>query len=230
MSASDPAETIVKKTSLFICRLAIGLGVAFLPAQALAQQTGAAATATPSTAPASPSAAAPASTMLAQADAAPVTSPAPVMTDSSPRPAAPPSSKTVGGHIGIAFPLVMVEHPTKTIGDRLNIADPIGVTVKLSDNLAVDFEMIVATHIHQSMAPTTLTIDPGVIYNWGLFATGLRAKFDIGSIPNIGVIPLINKGLVDFGGATWFIEAAFPITYVNANVNLDVVIHTGIGF
>jgi hypothetical protein len=167
-------------------------------------------------------------------DAAAGSAVAPPAATSEP-PARPPTGgegggKTIGGHIGIAFPLLMVDHPTKNIGDVFNIADPIGIGFKLSSGLVIDFEMIVATHIHQNHAPTTLTIDPGVVYNWGPLATGLRVKWDINSIPNIGVIPLINRGIVDLGGATWFIEAAFPITYVNDNVNFDVVVHTGLGF
>jgi hypothetical protein len=42
--------------------------------------------------------------------------------------------------------------------------------------------------------------------------------------------PLVNVGLVDLGGAKWFVEGAFPIFYVPKDVSLTVVAHTGIGF
>jgi hypothetical protein len=41
-------------------------------------------------------------------------------------------------------------------------------------------------------------------------ALGLRAKFDVGTAANFGLIPLIHKGIVDVGYADWFVEAAFP--------------------
>jgi hypothetical protein len=50
------------------------------------------------------------------------------------------------------------------------------------------------------------------------------------------LIPLINKGVVDLGFGTWFVEAAFPIVYhgsglgTGAFVTFDAVLHTGIGF
>jgi len=206
----------VKKTTALVSRFVLGLAVALIPARVMAED-------------APPPAAAPA---VAAPEAAPPAA-APAMETAIPAaPTAARPPKGIGGHIGIAVPLLMVDHPTKNIGDSdgRNIAVPMGVTVKLTDQVAVDFEMIVATHLNQNSAPTTLTIDPGIIYNAGPVAAGLRVKWDIGGPPNIGVIPLINRGLVDFGYATWFIEAAFPTTYVNKNVNFDIVLHTGLGF
>ncbi len=57
---------------------------------------------------------------------------------------------------------------------------------------------------------TGLVVDPGIVYNWGAFATGLRLAFQTHANTNVGLIPLINFGLADLGGATWFIEGAFP--------------------
>src|SRR5207244_1542762 len=98
--------------------------------------------------------------------------PAPVMA-----PAPAKSIKGIGGHIGIAVPVLMVDHPTKNFGDQKNIADQIGVTVKLNDQVAIDFEVVVATHFNQGGAAggagTSLTIDPGIIYNAGPVAAGL---------------------------------------------------------
>jgi hypothetical protein len=203
MSARDPKAATKNKMTSLVCQLVVSLGAVLIPVSAMAQD-----------AAAPPMAALP-----------PGASSTPVMPEGTAK-----TVKAIGGHIGIAVPLLMVDHPTKNIGNQTNIADPIGVTVKLNDKVAVDFEVIVASHIGQNGAATTLTIDPGVIYNLGPVAAGLRAKWDIGAPPNIGVIPLINRGIVDLGPATWFIEAAFPITYVNKNVNFDIVLHTGLGF
>jgi hypothetical protein len=154
---------------------------------------------------------------------------------------------SAGGHIGIATPLVTVSKETTTIGDGFTMLNPIGVTVKPGGKLVVDFEVVVATAISKP-GTTGLVVDPGVVYNWGAFATGLRLAFKINNITNVGVIPLINFPLADLGGAGWFIEAAFP-TFVQseevppaatappgtapthkAQGEFNVVLHTGIGF
>jgi hypothetical protein len=95
--------------------------------------------------------------------------------------------------------------------------------------LTVDFEVVVNNPI-DPVGPTGLVVDPGVVYNFGPVAAGLRAAFQIGQTANIGAIPLVNKGIVDFDGAVWFIEAAFPTFYSEHDVAFNIVLHTGIGF
>jgi hypothetical protein len=143
----------------------------------------------------------------------------------------PPTTRgNAGGHLGIAVPLVTVTaDDTTTVGDALVIAHPIGVGVKVADRLVVDFEVVVANPV-DPVGPTGLTVDPGVVYDLGPAAIGLRAAFNIGQQANIGAIPLINKGLVDLGGSTWFVEAAFPTFYSEKELTFNVVLHTGIGF
>jgi hypothetical protein len=135
-----------------------------------------------------------------------------------------------GGHLGIAVPLVTVtEDDTTTVSDQFTLAHPIGVGVKVSRKLTVDFEVVVANPI-DPVGPTSLVVDPGIVYDLEVVAVGLRAAFQIGQTANIGAIPLVNKGLVDLGGATWFIEAAFPIFYSDHDLAFNVVAHTGVGF
>jgi len=93
--------------------------------------------------------------------------------------AASAQDKPIGGHVGIAVPLV-------------TLADP--------------------------------------VTDWGSFATGLRAAFQINNKVNFGLIALVNVGLADLGGAKWFVEAAFPTFYVPKDVSLTIVTHTGVGF
>ncbi|SRR6266540_978850 len=146
----------------------------------------------------------------------------------------------VGGHVGVATPLVTVSTKTTTIADQFTLLTPIGVTVKPGGKLVVDFEVVVANPISPP-GTTGLVIDPGIVYNWGAFATGLRLAFRTNANTNVGLIPLINFGLADLNGATWFIEAAFP-TFIqsepdnlpatghHARGEFNVVLHTGIGF
>ncbi len=141
--------------------------------------------------------------------------------------------RSVGGHVGIATSFVTVtSDETTDIGDNFVLSAPIGVTVKLGNRLAVDFEMIVQNPV-DPRGDTKLVVDPGLVYNAGLVALGLRVASAIGAPANVGVIPLINRGLAPVGGGTWFIEAAFP-TFMHSDPDpdftFDVVLHTGIGF
>ena len=76
---------------------------------------------------------------------------------------------------------------------------------------------------------TGLVIDPGVVYNFGPVAAGLRLAWQQAD-SNFGLIPLVNKGILDIGEATWFVEAAFPTFYADAGVQTNLVLHSGIGF
>lgn len=162
-----------------------------------------------------------------QAQEAPAAAQAP----SPPAPALSSSGRTIGGHVGVATPLVTLASKTRTIADTVTVLNPIGVSVKLNQNVVVDFEMVVATPAHPT-GSTGLVIDPGVVYNWGPFATGLRLAFELNANSNVGLIPLINMGLVDLGSATWFVEAAFPTFLSDGDdkLALNAVLHTGVGF
>jgi hypothetical protein len=153
---------------------------------------------------------------------------------------------SVGGHIGVATPIVTVSKKTTSIRDEFTLLTPIGVTVIPGGKLVVDFEVVVANPISKPDS-TGLVVDPGIVYNWGTCATGLRLAFKTNHITNVGLIPLINFPLADLGGATWFIEAAFP-TFIESELDepapgatepptthhakgeFNFVLHTGIGF
>ncbi len=151
----------------------------------------------------------------------------------------------IGGHVGVATPFVTISKKTTSISDQFTLLTPIGVTVKPGGKLVVDFEMVVATAVSPP-GRTGLVVDPGVVYDWGGVATGLRVAFETNANTNIGLIPLVNVGLADLGGATWFVEGAFPTfirsvlddptatmpapTTHHAQVELNLVLHTGIGF
>ena len=145
---------------------------------------------------------------------------------------APPAvaqEKPVGGHVGVAVPLVTLADPVTSISDQFTILNPIGIGFKTSQHVIVDFETVVASPVDPA-GTTGLVVDPGVIYDWGGVATGARIAFQIGNRVNVGMIPLVNVGLADLGGAKWFVEGAFPIFYVPKDVSLTIVAHTGVGF
>jgi len=162
----------------------------------------------------------------------------------------------IGGHVGVAVPMVTFQgytssayaapplDKTVTLSDQFNLAFPIGLTVKTSRRVSFDFEVVVSTKVDPA-GSTDLTIDPGVIYDFGPVAAGLRLAVPVGASPlAIGVIPLVHRGITKIGGATWFIEADFPIIYhasgagdqpngavgTNSMVAFSVALHTGFGF
>lgn len=141
-----------------------------------------------------------------------------------------PSEKSVGGHVGIAVPIVTVSDETTTIADQLTLLHPIGIGFKVAPRWAVDFETVVSVPIKQDGAANGLVVDPGVIYDWGGVATGLRVAWQINAPANIGLIPLVNVGIVKGNGVAWFVEAAFPTFYSDENVAFNAVLHTGVGF
>jgi len=146
------------------------------------------------------------------------------------QPTAASAPTQLGGHVGVAVPLVSVSGGhTTSVSDQLTLAHPIGIGFKVSERWTVDFETIFAQPVHPT-GMSTFTIDPGVVYNAGPVAIGMRVKWDIGAESNIGVIPLVNRGLVHFGKATWFVEAAFPTTYTSNAVSYGMVFHSGVGF
>jgi hypothetical protein len=141
----------------------------------------------------------------------------------------PAPSKPVGGHIGLAVPLVTIAKETTSIGDQFTLLTPIGIGFKVSKRVAIDFETIVVTPL-DPVGNTGLVVDPGVILGFDRLALGLRVAHQINALANIGLVPLVNYGLVDTGGAMWFVEGAFPITYSDHEVSLTMVLHTGVGF
>jgi hypothetical protein len=152
--------------------------------------------------------------------------------------------RKVGGHIGVATSFLTASSrtdpatgkSTETISDRFPLVIPIGISVHTSDTTVVDFETQVALKLHPA-GTTEFNVAPGIVYNFGPAAAGLRLVFPIGATPSaVGLVPLINKGFADLGFGTWFIEAALPVVYhgsgpgTDGHLTFDLVLHTGIGF
>ncbi|MSP25419.1 MAG: hypothetical protein EXR75_09695 [Myxococcales bacterium] len=118
---------------------------------------------------------------------------------------------------------------TTTIKDDQTLLAPIGVGFNITNNVIIDFEVVVATDLSPN-GGTELVVDPGIVYTRLPVALGLRVASNISHPKNVGLIPLAHYGLVDFGAGNWFIEAAFP-TFVEKGKGLEfkAVLHTGIG-
>lgn len=133
----------------------------------------------------------------------------------------------LGGHIGTATPLVTLSKNSTTIAEAFTLLHPIGISLKY-DKITVDFETVVVNPIDPG-GRTGLVIDPGVVYDFGPVAAGLRVAWQQAD-SNFGLIPLVNKGILDIGQTTWFVEAAFPTFYADSGVQFNTVLHSGIGF
>jgi hypothetical protein len=164
--------------------------------------------------------------------------PAPVLEQAPVTPAPAAETHRLGAHVGVATPLVTVSKSTTTISDQFTVLNPIGLGFKLSPELAIDFEFVIGTPVHPMTGTTSIVVDPGVVYSWGAFATGLRVAWAVEQSANIGLIPLINVPLVKGDAATWFVEAAFPTflrhvddaNTTDGKLAFNAVFHTGVGF
>jgi hypothetical protein len=181
-------------------------------------------------------------TTLAQATpsdgAGAAAAPAPVLQQAPSAPAETGGSRPIGAHVGVATPLVTVSKSTTTISDQFTVLNPIGLGFKLNPQLAIDFEFVIGTPVHPMTGNTSIVVDPGLIYDWGPVATGLRVAWAVEQNANIGLIPLVHLPIVKGDAATWFVEAAFPtfLRHVDAanttdgKVQFNAVLHTGVGF
>jgi hypothetical protein len=144
----------------------------------------------------------------------------------------------VGGHVGMAVSLVGFTGDntglfrTSVIGDgTTHLAYPIGITLQKTPRLAIDWEMVISSP-STTLGATTLTIDPGIVYKWDGFNTGLRLSMNIGAKANYGLIPLISKGWMIAPHVKWFLEGDLPLVYdVDTRATaINAVLHSGIGF
>jgi hypothetical protein len=155
-----------------------------------------------------------------------------------------PAGPRLGGHLGFAIPIVkFTTEGTSAIGaDFLQLGLAPGVTIKLDEHWAIDLETVAystwqfAEGTTPASASTAFVVDPGVIYNCGSFAAGLRAGMQLGEqVPfNLGLIPLVNWGLFPLGKFKWFVELDLPFFVLgqpgSTSVSFSPQIHTGVSF
>lgn len=157
-------------------------------------------------------------------------------TDPPPLPAQ--TGTTVGGHVGLAIPIVNFADPVTAIGaDFFQIGLAPGITVKLDEKWAVDFEFVAYSDFSSSTGDvgnfSSLVIDPGVIYNFGFASAGLRAAMRIGgaTTQNLGFIPIILKAFpLGSGKVSAFVELDLPVFFGHAGASLTVQPQFGVAF
>src|SRR3984893_8254032 len=125
---------------------------------------------------------------------------------------------TLGGHIGVLFPLVTHSggQTINNLADQLAVGFPVGMTVKGSGRTAFDLEFV-PQYNGTGQRLTTLTVHPGLIYSVGHgYAVGLRAAFVVDN-PTVGFTPLVNKSWpIKHNNSlfkAYFVEAPLPVRF-----------------
>src|SRR5689334_13399000 len=87
-----------------------------------------------------------------------------------------PVTRTVGGHLGFALPILTIASSDTTVigADFVNVGITPGITVHLDEHWSVDFEFIAFNKWKSGTSTTTFVVDPGVVYSFGSLAAGLR--------------------------------------------------------
>lgn len=132
-----------------------------------------------------------------------------------------PGAPRVGGHFGLALPIAAFDNDgTSAIGrDFVQVGVTPGITVKLTDCWAIDFEFIAFSRwdLNRPGVPdkshTIFVADPGVVYNFGPVAAGLRLAVQIGEgVPlNFGVVPIAVVPFKISRRVSYFLELDLPV-------------------
>lgn len=141
----------------------------------------------------------------------------------------------LGGHVGFVLPLVThAQGETTTISEDFVIGFPMGITVRKSDTVAFDLELVPGAQ--NDPLHVDLTVHPGVVFGLGRgVGAGIRAAFDVNK-PSWGFTPILNKGLLQVGGGTTlFAELVAPVRFQEDSrgasfTSVGVGVHIGAGF
>jgi hypothetical protein len=129
-----------------------------------------------------------------------------------------PRGARVGGHAGLAISIANFDNDGATaIGrDYVQVGVTPGITVKLDDHWAIDFEFIAFSRWDLKPADKSHTIfvaDPGVVYNFGPAAAGLRLAVQVGEgVPlNFGLVPIVVVPFKISTKLSYFLELDLPV-------------------
>jgi hypothetical protein len=145
------------------------------------------------------------------------------------------AADTLGGHVGFVLPLVAhANGQTTTITDHFSIGFPMGITVRKSDTLAFDLELVPG--VDHDPLHVDLTVHPGVVFGVGNgWGAGVRAAFDVNKA-SVGFTPILNHGLLKVGDTgTLFGELVLPVRFQqdargNSFTSVGFGVHIGVGF
>jgi hypothetical protein len=140
----------------------------------------------------------------------------------------------LGGHFGFVIPLVTrADGVTTTVGDDFKIGFPMGITVKKTDKVAFDLELVPV--IQNEPLNISLTVHPGVIFPLEhSLAAGVRMAFDVNAA-SWGFTPLLARSFPLKGGCAFFAEVDLPIRFQEAPdghgfTAVTLAAHFGLGF
>lgn len=130
-----------------------------------------------------------------------------------PAPPAPtPSYPRVGGHVGMAVPVLTLARDSTVIGrDFVTLGLTPGITVHLDEKWAIDFEFIAFNELKNTPAATTFVVDPGIVRKFEGFAAGLRVATQVGAPTNVGVVPIVVVPFKVSKHLSYFIEGDLPL-------------------
>lgn len=147
------------------------------------------------------------------------------------------SAAEVGGHVGIALPIVTVADESSAIGaDFVNVGLTPGITVHLGDKWALDFEFIAMNRFKGGAQQTTFVVDPGLVRKFEGFSLGGRVATEVGATTNVGLVPIFVLPVAEVApGVKYFVEADVPV-FFRTNLDGDIqpsvsfLFQTGFGF
>ena len=129
-----------------------------------------------------------------------------------------PSWPRVGGHFGLALPIVAFDNDGTTVlgRDFAQVGVTPGITIKIAERWAVDFEFIGFGRwdlTTPARSHTVFVVDPGVVYNFGPVAGGLRLATQIGEgVPlNFGLVPIVVVPFKISSKLSYFLELDLPV-------------------
>jgi hypothetical protein len=155
-----------------------------------------------------------------------------------------PAWPRIGGHFGLALPVAAFDNDgAHGIGQSfVQVGVTPGITVKLTPHWAVDFEFIGFSRWDlnppgtANKSHTIFVVDPGVVYNFGPVAGGLRLATQIGEgVPlNFGIVPIVVVPFKVTRRLSYFLELDLPV-FVFADPtrtvgSLTILLQTGFAF
>jgi hypothetical protein len=147
-----------------------------------------------------------------------------------------PAFDPVGGHLGIAIPIVTLASPRTTVigSDFVTIGLVPGISVNLDEHWAIDFEFIALNELKQTPAATTFVVDPGVVRHFDALAVGLRVATQVGALTNVGLVPIVVIPFKLSRQFSYFVEGDIPLFLRDDGTKLQpsasFQFQTGVGF
>lgn len=141
----------------------------------------------------------------------------------------------VGGHVGMALPVLTLAKTSTFVGsDFVTVGLTPGITVHLDEHWAIDFEFIALNEVKNTPSATTFVVDPGIIRKFDGFAAGLRVATQVGAPTNVGLVPIIVVPFKVSDQLSYFIEADAPLFLRDSGTSMDpsatLLLQTGVSF